>query len=61
MLYYLSFEYKDIKKDIFINRHELLDVVEDYKRFLNKIEELKSYLIGFNEDGIIKYTYLTIQ
>lgn len=29
-------------------------MVEDWKRFLNKIEDLKPYLIGFNENNIIK-------
>ena len=50
----MGFEYKDIKKDIFIDGHKRSNVVKDCKRFLNKIEELKPYLVKFNEDGIIK-------
>lgn len=31
-----------------------MDVVEDCKKFLKKIEELKPYLVEFNKDDIIK-------
>ena len=41
-------------KDVFVEGHERLDVVEDQNRFLIKMEELKSYIVEFNEDGIIK-------
>lgn len=43
-----------MKKDVFIDGHERSDMVEDCKRFLNKIEDLKPYLVEFNEDGTIK-------
>lgn len=43
-----------MKKDIFVDGHEWSDVVKDYKRFLNKMEELKLYLVEFNEDGTMK-------
>ena len=29
-------------------------MVEDQNRFLTKLEELKSYMVEFNEDGAIK-------
>ena len=43
-----------MKKDVFINGHERSDVVEDCKRFLNKMEDLKPYLVEFNEDDTMK-------
>ena len=53
-LQHLGFEYKDVKKDVFVDGHEWSDVVEDRKRFLNKIKDLKPYLVEFNEDGTMK-------
>ena len=53
-LYKLGYEYKDVHKDVFIDGHERSDVVEDCKVFLNKIEELKPYIVEFDEDGAIK-------
>ena len=46
--------YKEVCKDMFIDGHEQPDVVEDRNRFLVKIEELKPYMVEFNEDGLIK-------
>ena len=43
-----------MKKDVFVDGHERSDVVEDCKGFLNKMEELKPYLVEFNKDGAIK-------
>ena len=53
-LYKLGYEYKDVYKDVFINGHEQSDVVEDCKVFLNKMKELKPYIVEFDEDGAIK-------
>ena len=39
---------------MFINGHEQSDVAEDCKVFLNKIEELKLYIVEFDKDGTIK-------
>lgn len=39
---------------MFIDGHKWLDVVEDQNCFLTKMEELKSYIFEFNEDGAIK-------
>lgn len=33
-LHELGFEYKEVKKDVFIDGHERPDVVEDCQRFL---------------------------
>ena len=49
-----GFKYKNIKKDVFVNEHEQPDVIEDRERFLKIMEELKPYMVGFNEDGIMK-------
>lgn len=43
-----------MKKDVFIDRHKLSDIVEDYKTFLNKIKECKPYLVEFNKNDTIK-------
>ncbi len=39
---------------MFINGYEQSDVIEDCKVFLNKMEELKPYIIEFDEDSAIK-------
>lgn len=41
-------------KDVFIDRHKQLDVVEDCKNFLKKIEELKLYMFEFEKNVVIK-------
>ena len=41
-------------KDVFVDSHEQSNVVEDRNHFSTKIEELKPYLVEFNEDGKIK-------
>ena len=53
-LHRLGFEYKDVKKDVFVDGHEWSDVIEDCKRFLKKIEDLKPYLVEFNENGTMR-------
>lgn len=50
----LGYVYKDVGKDMFIDKHEQSDVVEDCLNFLKKIEELKPYIVQFNKDGIMK-------
>lgn len=50
----LGFEYKNIRKDIFINGHEQADVVEDQTRFLQRMKELEPYMIEFEQDGTMK-------
>ena len=41
-------------KDVFVEGHEWSDVVEDRNYFLIKLEELKPYIVEFNEDSVIK-------
>lgn len=53
-LYKLGYEYKDVHKDVLIDGYEKSDIIEDRKVFLNKIEELKPYIVEFDEDGVIK-------
>lgn len=50
----LGYKYKDIHKDVFIDEHERPDVVEDCEVFLEKIEELKSYMVEFDENSAMK-------
>lgn len=45
---------KDICKNVFVNRYEKSDVIENCANFLKKMEELKSYMIKFFENGAIK-------
>ena len=53
-LYKLGFEYKDIKKDVFVDGHERPDVVEDRQKFLRIMKGLEPYLVEFEEDGSMK-------
>ena len=53
-LYKLGFVYKEMGKDVFVDAHEWPDVVEDQNCFLTKIEELKLYMVEFNEDDAMK-------
>ena len=46
--------YKDVRKNIFVDRHEQPDVIEDCASFLRKIEELKLYIVEFDQDGAMK-------
>ena len=46
--------YKELRKDVFVDGHKQLDMAEDRNRFLTKIEELKSYMVEFNEDDVMK-------
>ena len=50
----LGYVYKDVRKDVFVDGHERSDVVEDRTHFLKKMEELKLYMVEFNEDGTMK-------
>lgn len=43
-----------MRKDVFIDGHERSDVVEDRNNFLKKMEELKPYMVEFEEDGAMK-------
>ena len=50
----LVFCIKMSKKDVFLNRHEQLDLVKDCAKFLNLMKDIKPYLVEFNEDDTIK-------
>lgn len=43
-----------MRKDEFIDGHEQLDVVKDCKNFLRKMEELKPYMVKFEENITMK-------
>lgn len=43
-----------MKKNVFVDDYKWSDMVKDCKKFLNKIEELKLYLVEFHEDGTMK-------
>lgn len=53
-LHKLGFQYKDIKRDIFIDGYERPDVVEDRQKFLRIMKDLEPYLVKFEEDGSMK-------
>lgn len=53
-LHKLGFQYKNIEKGVFVDKHKSSDMIEDYKKFLSRIKDLKPYLIEFNKDGSIK-------
>lgn len=50
----LGFEYKEVRKGVFIDGHERPDVVEDRKIFLKRMDELRPYMVEFEEDGTMK-------
>ena len=50
----LGFVYKKVCKDVFIDRHKQLGVIEDQNLFLTRIEELKSYMIKYDENSTMK-------
>lgn len=50
----LGYENKDVHKDVFIDGHEQPDVVKDRSVFLNKMEELKPYIVEFDENSAMK-------
>ncbi len=50
----LGFEYKDVKKDVFIDGDERPEVVEDCNNFSRLMDELKPYTVEFEEDGTMK-------
>lgn len=50
----LEYEYKNIHKDIFINKYEQLDINKDCKVFIKKMKELKSYIMEFNKNDAMK-------
>lgn len=39
---------------MFVDRHEQFDIVDNCANLLKKIEELKSYMIEFFEDDVMK-------
>lgn len=41
----LGYEYKDVCKDIFIERYKQLNLVKDCANFLKIMEDLKSYIV----------------
>lgn len=50
----LGFEYKNVQKSVFIDRHERPDVVEDRSNFLKKI--VRDQLLTNRK--VIKYVYV---
>ena len=50
----LSYKYKNVCKNMFIDEHERSDVVEDHKNFLKRMEELKLYIVEFEKNGAMK-------
>lgn len=50
----LEYNWHVIWKEVFINRHEQLDMVEYYHQFLKKMEVMKPYLVKFEEDSSMK-------
>lgn len=47
-------EYNDIYKNVFIDGHKCLNVVEDWNNFLTRIEDLKLYIVEFEENSKMK-------
>ena len=39
---------------MFVNGHEQANIVKDYKNFLKRLEELKSYMVEFEKGSTMK-------
>lgn len=50
----LGYIYQDLHKNVFVDGHKQPDVVEDCANFLKRIEELKPYIVEYNQDRVIK-------
>lgn len=50
----LRYEYKNVRKDVFVDGHKQLDIIKDLINFLQKMEELKSYIVNLEENNVIK-------
>ena len=48
-----------MRKDMFIDSYEQLDIVKGCDNFLKKIKELKPYMVKFEKNGVIKKALLT--
>ena len=46
--------YKDIYKDVFGNEYEWSDIVKNHANFLRRMEEIKPYIVEFDQDGAMK-------
>lgn len=46
--------YKDVQKNVFVDRHERFNVVEDCSNIVKKMEELKPCMVKFNKDSTMK-------
>lgn len=47
----LEYQYTDIKKCVFLDEHERLDMIEYRTQFVNKLEVIGPYLLEFRDDG----------
>lgn len=43
-----------MRKDVFIDKYEYLDMMEDQNNFLSRIEDLKLYMVRFEKNSIMK-------
>ena len=50
----LGYLYKDICRDVFVDRYERSNVVKDHANFLKKMEKFKPYMVEFFEDDMMK-------
>ena len=48
------YEYKNVRKDEFIDGHEWSDIDEDHRIFWEKMKEIKPYLVEFDVNSAIK-------
>lgn len=53
-LHKLGFEYKNVRKDVFVDKHEQSDIVKDCINFINLMKNMEPHLVRFNKDDTIK-------
>ena len=50
----LEYGYKNVSKDVFVDKCERSHFAEDYKNFHKKKKEFKPYMVEFEEDGTMR-------
>lgn len=53
-LHHLGYNWKDVQKGVFYDRHKHPDVIEYHNKFLSDMDALKPYLVEFEKDSLMK-------
>lgn len=50
----LGYKYKNVYKNVFVDKHKWSNVIKNCRNFVRKIERLKPYMIKVDKNDIIK-------